>query len=43
MAPVPILRSADRMAASGRMNEFAAARDVRGSRPMGCVADLSNV
>jgi hypothetical protein len=43
MAPVPIPRSADRLAVTGRINEFAAACDVRGSRPMGCVADLSNI
>lgn len=33
----------DRCAATGRIDGVAVARDLRGSRPMGCVADLSNV
>jgi hypothetical protein len=43
MAPEPVLRTADRMAAKSSLEESAVIRAVRGSRPMGTVADLSNV
>jgi hypothetical protein len=43
MARVLILLGTDRWAVTGRMDGFAVARDLRGSLPMGSVADLSNV
>ncbi len=39
----PIPRGMDRFAVTGGRDGFAVARAVRGSRPMGSVADLGNV
>ena len=41
--PEPAPRRNDRFAVTRGNDEFAVARDVRGSRPMGIVADLGNV
>src|ERR1700731_4235763 len=41
--PEPAPRRNDRFAVTKGNDEFAVARDVRGSRPMGIVADLGNV
>src|SRR5260370_1313651 len=43
MALEPILRRANRSPVTGRLDGFAVSRVLRGSRPMGCVADLSNL
>jgi len=43
MAPDPTARETGRSAVTGRIDAFAVVRALRGSRPMGCVADLSNV
>src|SRR3989475_5119935 len=42
-APEPAPRRNDRFAVTRGIDKFAAARDVRGSRPMGIVANLGNV
>src|SRR5436853_4618984 len=42
-APEPAPRRNDRFAVTRGIDEFAVARDVRGSGPMGIVADLGNV
>src|SRR5947207_4131431 len=42
-APQPARRRNDRFAVTRGIDKFAAARDVRGSRPMGIVANLGNV
>jgi len=43
MASEPAPRGTHRSPATGRIDGFAVAAALRGSRPMGCVADLSNL